>query len=101
MQRDIQEEAVLLSFKNSYHGSTHGALSIQGNELYKNAFRPLLPDTFQIGFNDEKSLDAIDKNTACVIVEPVQGEAGVILPESGFLEKIRNTLQHHWCYVDF
>ena len=80
----------ILSFKNSYHGSTHGALSIQGNELYRNAFRPLLPNTFQIGFNDEKSLNAIDKDTACVIIEPVQGEAGVILPESGFLEKIRN-----------
>jgi len=79
----------IISFKNSYHGSTHGALSIQGSELYRNAFRPLLPDTFQIGFNDEKSLDAIDKNTACVIVEPVQGEAGIIYPENDFLLKIR------------
>jgi acetylornithine/succinyldiaminopimelate/putrescine aminotransferase len=80
----------IISFKNSYHGSTHGALSIQGSELFRNAFRPLLPDTFQIGFNDEKSLDAIDSNTACVIVEPVQGEAGIIYPENDFLGKIRN-----------
>jgi acetylornithine/N-succinyldiaminopimelate aminotransferase len=80
----------IISFKNSYHGSTHGALSIQGSELYRNAFRPLLPDTFQIGFNDEKSLDAIDSSTACVIVEPVQGEAGIIYPENDFLVKIRN-----------
>jgi acetylornithine/N-succinyldiaminopimelate aminotransferase len=80
----------IISFKNSYHGSTHGALSIQGSELFRNAFRPLLPDTFQIGFNDEKSLDAIDNNTACVIVEPVQGEAGIIYPENDFLWKIRN-----------
>jgi acetylornithine/N-succinyldiaminopimelate aminotransferase len=79
----------IISFKNSYHGSTHGALSIQGSETYKNSFRPLLPDTFQIGFNDEKSLDSIDNNTACVIIEPVQGEAGIIYPENGFLEKIR------------
>jgi acetylornithine/N-succinyldiaminopimelate aminotransferase len=79
----------IISFKNSYHGSTHGALSIQGSELYRNAFRPLLPDTFQIGFNDEKSLDFIDNNTACVIVEPVQGEAGIIYPENDFLLKIR------------
>jgi acetylornithine/succinyldiaminopimelate/putrescine aminotransferase len=49
-----------------------------------------LPDTFQIGFNEEKSLDTIDKNTACVIVEPVQGEAGIIYPENNFLLKIRN-----------
>jgi acetylornithine/succinyldiaminopimelate/putrescine aminotransferase len=80
----------IISFKNSYHGSTHGALSIQGSELYRNAFRPLLPDTFQIGFNDEKSLDLIDNNTACVIIEPVQGEAGVIYPENAFLEKVRS-----------
>jgi acetylornithine/succinyldiaminopimelate/putrescine aminotransferase len=79
----------IISFKNSYHGSTHGALSIQGSELYRNAFRPLLPDTFQIDFNNEVSLDAIDKSTACVIVEPVQGEAGIIYPENDFLGKIR------------
>ncbi|MGA2407728.1 MAG: aspartate aminotransferase family protein [Bacteroidales bacterium] len=80
----------IISFKNSYHGSTHGALSIQGSEFYKNAYRPLLPDTFQICFNDEKSLDSIDNNTACAIIEPVQGEAGVIYPENDFLLKIRN-----------
>lgn len=80
----------IISFKNSYHGSTHGALSIQGSEFYRNAFRPLLPDTFRIDFNDEKSLDLIDSSTACVIVEPVQGEAGVIYPEHDFLRKIRN-----------
>jgi acetylornithine/N-succinyldiaminopimelate aminotransferase len=80
----------IISFKNSYHGSTHGALSIQGSELYRNAFRPLLPDTFQVNFNDEKALESIDNNTACVIIEPVQGEAGVIFPEDYFLTKIRN-----------
>lgn len=80
----------IISFKNSYHGSTHGALSIQGSEIFRNAFRPLLPDTFQIDFNDDKSLDIIDNKTACVIIEPVQGEAGIIYPENGFLKKIRN-----------
>ena len=80
----------IISFINSYHGSTHGALSIQGSELYKNSFRPLLPDTIQTRFNDERSLSVIDKRTACVIVEPIQGEAGVILPENGFLKKIRD-----------
>ncbi len=80
----------IISFRNCYHGSTHGALSIQGSELYRNAFRPLLPDTFQVLFNDEKSLEAIDSKTACVIIEPVQGEAGVIYPENDFLLKLRN-----------
>ncbi len=79
----------IISFTNAYHGSTHGALSIQGSESYKNAFRPLLPDTFQVAFNDPDSLKLIDGRTACVIVEPVQGEAGVILPQNDFLKKLR------------
>jgi acetylornithine/N-succinyldiaminopimelate aminotransferase len=79
----------VFSFVNSYHGSTHGALSIQGNELYKNVFRPLLPDTFQIGFNEVDSLNRIDRNTACVVVEPIQAEAGVIFPENDFLGLLR------------
>jgi acetylornithine/succinyldiaminopimelate/putrescine aminotransferase len=80
----------IIYFKNSYHGSTHGALSVQGSEVYKNAFRPLLPDTIQIDFNDESSLESIDKKTACVIIDPVQAEAGIIYPLNGFLEKIRS-----------
>jgi len=79
----------IISFKNSYHGGTHGALSIQGSEVFKNAFRPLLPDTFQVDFNDERSIDFIDNKIACVIIEPVQGEAGVIYPENNFLEKVK------------
>lgn len=79
----------IIYFRNAYHGSTLGALSVQGSEIFKNAFRPLMPDTWQIGFNDFKALETIDKNTACVIVEPVQAEAGVILPEKGFLNEIR------------
>jgi len=79
----------IVSFENSYHGSTHGALSIQGSEEFRNAFRPLLPDTFRARFNDMESLEIIDEKTACVILEPVQGEAGVISPEKGFLEMVR------------
>ena len=79
----------IISFKNSYHGSTHGALSLQGSEFYRNAYRPLLPDTFQTAFNDDEALGLIDERTACVIVEPIQGEAGVIVPVDGFLVKLR------------
>jgi acetylornithine/N-succinyldiaminopimelate aminotransferase len=79
----------IVSFKNAYHGSTHGAMSIQGNEHFRNAFRPLLPDTIQIGFNDEQGLTQIDSKTACVVTEPVQAEAGVIYPENDFLCKLR------------
>ncbi len=79
----------IIYFSNAYHGSTHGALSVQGSEKYRDSFRPLLPDTLQIGFNDFSALAAIDDSTACVIIEPVQSEAGVIYPEDGFLEEIR------------
>lgn len=79
----------IISFRNSYHGSTHGALSVQGSETYKNAFRPLLPDIFIGEFNNDSSLDLINTSTACVIAEPVQAEAGVVLPVDGFLSKLR------------
>jgi acetylornithine/succinyldiaminopimelate/putrescine aminotransferase len=85
----------IIYFTNAYHGSTHAAMSIQGSEIYRNAFRPLLPDTIQLDFNDFKSLDSIDDHTACVIVEPIQAEAGVILPEKGFLELIREKCTKH------
>ncbi|HOP59237.1 MAG TPA: aspartate aminotransferase family protein [Bacteroidales bacterium] len=79
----------IISFRNSYHGSTHGALSIQGREIYKNPFRPLLPDIMQLDFNDFGALDLIDEKAACVIIEPVQAEAGVVIPEDNYLKKIR------------
>jgi len=80
----------IIYFSNSYHGGTHGAMSVQGSEKFRNAFRPLLPDTFLIDFNDFSALSAIDNHTACVIIEPVQAEAGVVYPATGFLEEIRN-----------
>jgi acetylornithine/N-succinyldiaminopimelate aminotransferase len=79
----------IIYFRNAYHGSTHGALSIQGHENFRNAFRPLLPDTWQINVNDGEGLTFIDNNTACVIIEPVQGEAGVVDCEEWFLKELR------------
>jgi acetylornithine/succinyldiaminopimelate/putrescine aminotransferase len=79
----------IVSFKNSYHGSTLGALSIQGGEKYKSPFRPLLPDVLQIPFNDPASPGIIDERTACAVVEPIQAEAGVIYPENDFLKDLR------------
>jgi len=88
-------------FENAYHGSTHGALSIQGSSIYRDAFRPLLPGTFCIRFNDFEALDAIDDHTAAVIVEPVQAEAGVILPEDGFLKTLREKCTLHGALLIF
>lgn len=79
----------LIAFNNAYHGSTHGVLSVLGNEEFKNAFRPLLPGVSFLDFNDETQLNLITSEVAAVIVEPIQGEAGVILPENNFLKKLR------------
>jgi acetylornithine/N-succinyldiaminopimelate aminotransferase len=79
----------LISFKNAYHGSTQGSLSIMGSEEFKNAFRPLLPDTRQIEYNNTEHLKYITNQTACVVVETIQGEAGAIAPENNFLKYLR------------
>ena len=79
----------MISCKNAYHGSTHGALSINGSEEWKNSFRPLLPDVRQIHFNHWEDLNLITDKTACVIIEPVQGEAGVRIGNVYYLEALR------------
>lgn len=79
----------LVSFRNAYHGSTHGALSVMGGEEYRNAYRPLLPDVRQLEFNRVEDLCEITSRTAAVIIEPVQGEGGIQLPAPGFLEALR------------
>lgn len=79
----------IVAFRNSYHGNTHGSLSISGNEQKKNAFRPLLPDIRFIEFNNHEELIQINNSTAAVIVEPVMGDAGVILPTNNFLMNLR------------
>ncbi len=89
LAREYTGRSRIVYFRNSYHGSTFGALSVQGSETFRNPFRPLIPDTWMAGFNDFKSLELIDNNTACVIIEPVQAEGGVIFPADGFLNEIR------------
>lgn len=79
----------IIAFKNAYHGSTHGALSIIGNESYQIPFAPLLPEIEHLEFNSIADLDAITNQTACVIVEPVQGEAGIITGTQAFLSALR------------
>lgn len=79
----------IISFKNSYHGSTQGALSIMGDEYWRNAFRPLLPDTRQMNYNSFEDLENITDRTACVIAETVQAEAGVIVPQNNWLKALR------------
>src|SRR6185295_4492987 len=70
----------IISCKKSYHGSTHGSMSVSGTEVKKNAFRPLLPAVKFIEFNKEEDVQQITEQTACVIMETVQGDAGVRVP---------------------
>ena len=79
----------MVSFKNSYHGSTQGALSVMGSEYWQQAFRPLLPGIVQLDYNSFDDLDAINENTACVIAETIQAEAGVNMPDMNWLKALR------------
>jgi acetylornithine/N-succinyldiaminopimelate aminotransferase len=79
-----------ISFENSYHGSTQGALSICGNESLKRAFRPLLPDHYILRINDYSQLGLISENTAAVFIEPIQAEAGILIPEKKYLQALRD-----------
>ncbi|HTL09122.1 MAG TPA: aminotransferase class III-fold pyridoxal phosphate-dependent enzyme [Chitinophagaceae bacterium] len=79
----------IIAFNNGYHGSTQGALSIMGDEYWRNAYRPLLPDTWHLPYNDLSALDAIDNNTACVVAETVQAESGVVRPTTEWLQALR------------
>jgi acetylornithine/N-succinyldiaminopimelate aminotransferase len=80
----------IIACHNSYHGSTHGALSVMGNEEFKQAYRPLLPGVSFINFNSIADLDSITNKTACVIVETVQGEAGIRVPDIAYMQVLRN-----------
>ncbi|MEM9051046.1 MAG: aspartate aminotransferase family protein [Bacteroidota bacterium] len=79
----------IVSCLKSYHGSTHGSLSVSGNEKKKYAFRPLLPEVYFMRFNSLEDLDLIDNSTAAVIIETVQGDAGVRIPSKEFMQALR------------
>jgi acetylornithine/succinyldiaminopimelate/putrescine aminotransferase len=79
----------VIAFNQSYHGSTQGALSIIGDEYWRRAFRPLLPDILHLEHNSFASLDMITERTACVIAEPVQAERGVYTPAKEWMQALR------------
>lgn len=79
----------IISMKSSYHGNTHGALSVSGNEVHKREFRPLLPMVNFINFNDESEFDKITEKTACVIAETIQGAAGFLMPDPHYFKNLK------------
>ena len=89
LAKRFQNRTQIISFKNSYHGSTQGALSVMGSEYWQQAFRPLLPDVLQLHYNSFEDLENITQRTACVIAETIQAEAGVLVPQNGWLKALR------------
>ena len=79
----------LVAFKNSYHGDTHGSLSVTGRDVYRDPYLPLLPDVHFAAFNSDDVFDLLDDQTAALIMEPIQGEGGIIPADKTWLQKIR------------
>ena len=89
LAKRVSNRTQIIAFKNSYHGSTQGALSVMGDEYWRNAFRPLLPDVLHLEYNSFESLNEISERTACVITETVQAEAGIIVPSIEWMQALR------------
>jgi acetylornithine/succinyldiaminopimelate/putrescine aminotransferase len=79
----------IMAFGNSYHGSTQGALSIIGDEYWRNAYRPLLPGIQHLNYNSFDDLERVTGQTACVIAETIQAEAGVIAPQKEWIQALQ------------
>lgn len=101
LAKRITGRTEIISFKNAYHGSTHGALSVMGDEFFKNSFRPLLPDIKILEYNNLKELEQITSKTAAVIIEPIQGEAGVRKADKEFLKQLREICDTHCVLLIF
>ncbi len=89
LAKRVTNRTQIIAFKNSYHGSTQGALSLIGDEYWRNAFRPLLPDILHLEYNSFESLNEITEHTSCVIVETIQAEAGIIVPSKEWMQTLR------------
>lgn len=89
LARRVTGRTDIIACNKSYHGNTLGALSIMGDEYWRNAFRPLLPGVWHYDYNSPELIDNINEQTACVVIETVQGEAGVIEPNLAWLKNLR------------
>ena len=89
LAKRVTGRAEIIAAKKAYHGNTMGAMSVMGYELRKSAYRPLIPGTPYIRFNNPEDLKNITSQTAAVILETIQGGAGFIVPDKGYLKKIK------------
>jgi len=88
LAKRVTNRTRVICFKGSYHGSTQGALSAIGDEYWRQAFRPLLPDIWHLPYNDPAAIEAINDSTACVLLETVQAETGITVPEKNWLQAV-------------
>jgi acetylornithine/N-succinyldiaminopimelate aminotransferase len=89
LAKRVTNRTQIIAFNKSYHGSTQGALSIMGDEYWRNAFRPLLPDVLHLEYDSFESLQEITTQTACVIAETIQAERGVFAPAAQWMTALR------------
>ena len=101
LAKRVTGRSKIIAFNNAYHGSTQGALSVMGDEYWRNAFRPLLPDVYHLNYNSSEAIEAIDSQTACVIVETVQAESGIIAPDQEWIQAIRKKCDEHCVLLIF
>jgi acetylornithine/succinyldiaminopimelate/putrescine aminotransferase len=101
LAKRVTGKTKMLACNKAYHGSTQGALSVMGDEYWRNAFRPLLPEVYHFDYNDDALVDAIDNTVACVIVEPVQAESGVTPGRKEWLAAIRKKCDEHCVLLIF
>jgi len=99
LAKRITGRTEIIAFKDSYHGSTHGALSILGNEEMKSAYRPLLPNIKFLEYNNPEQLSHITNETACVVAEAIQAEAGIIIPSNEFMKALNKRCKETGCMI--
>lgn len=101
LAKRVTNRSKIISCNKAYHGSTQGALSLMNSEYWQQAFRPLLPNVEHYNFNSQELIDAIDKTTACVIIEPIQAEAGIVKANKEWLQAVRNACDKNCALLIF
>jgi len=102
LAKRVTGKTEIICFRDAYHGSTHGALSVMGNETFKQAFRPLVPDVKILEYNSIEDVEKhITSKTAAVILEPVQSETGYTVASNEFLKTIKNKCNQHCSLLIF
>jgi acetylornithine/succinyldiaminopimelate/putrescine aminotransferase len=89
LAKRVTKRTRIVAFEGAYHGSTQGALSVMGDEYFRNAYRPLLPDVLHLRYNHMEDIELIDHHVACVMVEPVQAETGITAASEAWLKALR------------